>query len=116
MTSPPELTPCTLLTSSTNFVGLRQLASEYPGDLWSLKRGQLACFYLGRQDLMLTLAQKVCFTPVFRRPLHVFMFLVIPLITFDLLQAADSNRGAPFFGGMLAFAQLEGGWAPTTTI
>eukprot|EP00850_Spirogloea_muscicola_P013566 SM000092S24534 [mRNA] locus=s92:489677:493829:- [translate_table: standard] len=56
-----------------------ELAQRYPHDLLSVKRGQTLSFYLGRQDVMLQLAE-----------------MVLP-----------ANGAAPYLQGMLAFALVE---------
>eukprot|EP00850_Spirogloea_muscicola_P003600 SM000014S00388 [mRNA] locus=s14:1053830:1057919:- [translate_table: standard] len=56
-----------------------ELARRYPLDLLSVKRGQTLSFYLGRQDVMLQLAE-----------------MVLP-----------ANGAAPYLQGMLAFALVE---------
>jgi len=58
-----------------------QIVAEFPRDLVSLKRGQVLCFYMGKQEEMLQLA----------------------------LQALPANKESPFIYGMLAFALIEAG-------
>ncbi|ONK65462.1 uncharacterized protein A4U43_C07F37360 [Asparagus officinalis] len=67
-----------------------ELIKEFPKDLVSLKRAQLLCFYLGRPDISLNLAEQVL--PQNQDQSYIYGLLAFPLL--ELGRMAEAEKAA----------------------